>query len=61
LPALQDWCFGVGSGNGAIYQYPEKHQNKYNQLNYSFGRVTPIEAITRGGVPMKLFRAEDRR
>jgi hypothetical protein len=61
LPALQDWAFGVGAGNGAIYQFPEKHQNKYNQLNYSFGRVTPIEAITRGGVPMKLFRAEDRK
>jgi len=61
LPALQDWCFGVGSAQGAIYQWPEKVQTRYNQLNFSFGRCAPIEAITRGGVPMKLFRAEDRR
>jgi hypothetical protein len=60
LPALQDWCFGVGEKDGNIYRYPEKHQSKYNQLNFSFGRVTPIEAITRGGVPMKLFTAQDR-
>jgi len=61
LPALQDWAFGVGAGNGAIYQFAERHQNKYNQLNYTFGRIVPIEEIKRGGVPMKLFRAEDRR
>src|SRR5262245_63206324 len=37
LPKLQDWAFGVGSAQGAIYQWPEKHQSKYNQLNFSFG------------------------
>ena len=59
LPALQDWAFGVGSAQGAIYAYPEKVQNKYNQLNYSFGRCAPIEEIKRN-VPWKLFTAQDR-
>lgn len=62
LPALQDWCFGVGAKDGALYKYPERHQARYNQLNYSYGRCVPIRDIEDSkAVPMKLFTAEDRR
>lgn len=61
LPALQDWCFGVGANQGAIYQYPEKVQTRYNQLNYSYGRCVPIRTIEDAKVPMKIFTAQDRK
>lgn len=56
FPALQRWAV-----EGAVYQYPEKPQSKYDQLNYTYGRVVPIAEIQRAGVPVKKLTVEDRR
>src|SRR5262245_21478877 len=60
LPKLQDWAFGIGSAQGAIYAYPEKVQTRYNQLNYSFGRCVPIKTLDDAKVPMRIFGPGDR-
>ena len=56
LPALQAWAV-----EGAVYKYAEKPQSKYDQLNYTWGRVVPIADIKAAGVPWKMLTAEDRR
>ena len=56
MRALQSWAV-----EGAIYQYAEKPQTRYDQLNYTYGRVVPIADIKAAGVSMKMLTAEDRR
>ena len=38
LQNLKAWAFQ----DGKIYEYPEKEQNKYTQLNDTWGRTVPI-------------------
>lgn len=38
---LREWAFWKNE----IYKYPEKKQNKYDQLNDTFGRCVPIDDI----------------
>ena len=56
LPALQRWAV-----EGGIYQYPEKPQGKYDQINYTWGRVVPLIALQTARIPIKRFTAEDRK
>lgn len=58
---LQSWAFGANGKPGQIYNYPEKQQSKYAQLNYTTGRVVPISEIQRAGLQIKKFTAEDRK
>jgi len=55
FPALRTWAV-----EGGVYSYPELPQNKYQQLNYTYGRVVPIADIHRAGVSVKRITAEDR-
>lgn len=41
LPKLQEWAFV----NRRIYQYPERKQNAYQQLNDTWGSCVPIQVI----------------
>lgn len=41
FPRLWNWCYVAGN----IYNYPEKEQKKYDQLNTTCGRVVPIEHL----------------
>lgn len=62
FPALWQWAFGVGEKEGAIYKYAEKTQSKYNQVNFTRGRIVPIndiEAALKSSV--KRLSAADRR
>lgn len=45
VPALKQWAFGVGDGQGNIYKYPERKQSKYNQKNDTWGRCVPIAEL----------------
>ena len=45
VPALKEWAFGVGDGQGAIYKYLERKQSKYNQRNDTWGRCVPIAEL----------------
>lgn len=56
LPALQQWAV-----EGHIYKYPERPQAKYDQLNYTYGRIVPIADIPTARVPIKRLTAEDRK
>ena len=59
IPALQDWAFGVGDGQGHIWTYPEKKQSKYDQKNDSWGRCVPIVTLQKAlGNDIKLFRLD---
>lgn len=55
MAALQRWA-----RDGAIYRYTEKPQARYDQLNYTYGRVVPINDIQMAGVPVKRLTAEER-
>jgi len=43
LPRLQDWAFRQRN----IYEFNEKQQRKYNQMNDTWGRCVPIDIIER--------------
>lgn len=45
VQALKEWAFGLGDVPGAIYQYPERKQAKYNQKNDTWGRCVPIAEL----------------
>ena len=42
---LQRWAFGVGSKPGRIYDFPEKQQRRYDQLNDTWGRCVPVSIL----------------
>jgi len=42
---LKKWCFGIESNQGRIWDFPEKQQNKYSQLNDTWGRCIPIQVL----------------
>lgn len=44
---LKRWAFGACGLPGNIYRFPEKVQNKYSQLNDTWGRVVPIDVLER--------------
>ncbi|HEX7122878.1 MAG TPA: hypothetical protein VF178_10950, partial [Gemmatimonadaceae bacterium] len=41
LPKLQAWAFD----RGRIYDFPEREQQKYDQLNDTWGRCVPITTL----------------
>ena len=45
FPKLKAWAFGNGENDGLVYQYPEKKQRAYNQLNDTWGRIVPVEVL----------------
>ena len=47
MKPLQQWAFGTGEGPGHLYQYPEKKQRIFDQLNDTWGRCVPIDVIAR--------------
>lgn len=57
---LQRWAFGADGKPGQIYQFPERTQTKYSQLNVTTGRLVPIVELQRAGLPMKIITAEQR-
>lgn len=62
MKPLIEWAFGGADGQpGHIYEYPEKPQAKYDQLNYTWGRVVPIIHLTDARIPIKRLSAEDRK
>jgi hypothetical protein len=44
---LQQWAFGTGDQGGRIYDFPERRQRRYVQRNASWGRIVPVEVLTR--------------
>lgn len=42
---LKQWAFGDRNQNPNIYKYPEKPQDKYTQLNATFGWCVPIRTL----------------
>lgn len=42
---LKRWAFGYGTTPGRIYQYPERAQGKYNQMNDTWGRCVPVSIL----------------
>ena len=42
---LQQWAFGNGDQPGRVYDFPERCQRRYQQLNDSWGRIVPIEVL----------------
>lgn len=42
---LQQWAFGAGGRKARIYDFPERQQRAYAQLNDSWGRVVPLDVI----------------
>jgi hypothetical protein len=44
---LKRWAFGGAEGNerGRIYDFPEKTQSKYTQLNDTWGRCVPFDVL----------------
>ena len=53
LPALQQWAV-----EGNIYRYAEKSQSKYDQLNFTWGRIVPVADIPKRFI--KAINAEQR-
>lgn len=48
FPLLREWAFvrsGTVSRTGRLWEYPEKRQTKYSQLNDTWGRCVPIAVI----------------
>ena len=44
---LQQWAFGIGEVPAGIYDFPERCQRRYSQPNDSWGRIVPMEVISR--------------
>jgi hypothetical protein len=42
---LQQWALGHGDVKGRMYDFPEKPQSKYVQLNDTWGRCVPISVV----------------
>lgn len=42
---LKRWAFGVNGDGGRIYQFTEREQNKYAQMNDTHGRLVPISVL----------------
>lgn len=61
LRRLQEWAFGIGERDGHIYEYREVTQAKYQQINFTRGRLVPIQALRDARIPIHEYTAEDRR
>ena len=44
---LKRWAFGAGGRPGRLYDFKEKLQSKYTQLNDTWGRCAPIDVVLR--------------
>lgn len=49
---LKRWAFGQGDTKGRIYEFPEKRQGKYEQMNDTWGRCVPIRVLLAEVRPM---------
>jgi len=61
LRRLQEWAFGIGEKEGHIYKYREVAQAKYQQINFTRGRLVPLHALEDARIPMRKYTADDRR
>lgn len=44
---LKRWAFGSGDERGRLYDFPEKPQSRYRQLNDTWGRIVDIDVLRR--------------
>lgn len=44
---LKQWAFGRSGAAGRIYDFPEKGQGRYQQLNDTHGRIVPLDVLHR--------------
>jgi hypothetical protein len=44
---LKRWAFGTGDQRGRIYDFPEKPQSRYRQMNDTWGRVVDVAILMR--------------
>lgn len=42
---LKKWAFGDSQRDGRIYDFPERKQSKYRQMNDTWGRCVPIKVV----------------
>ena len=47
LSRLQHWAFGIDGRPGRIYDFPERPQRRYAQLNDAWGRIVPVDVLAR--------------
>lgn len=60
LNRLREWAFAVDSAHRQrLDSYPLKQQNKYDQLNDTWGRCVPIEDVM-AGIKVRVITADDR-
>ena len=43
--SLKRWAFGHGDVAGRLYDYPEKRQGKWVQMNDTWGRCVPVKTL----------------
>lgn len=54
---LKQWAFGTATEPAHIYDYPERPQGRYSQLNDTHGRLVPLTVLKAAGL-VKVFHPQ---